>query len=152
MPATVHVETAQQLLTHEGANVGSADLRAAAAGRVYASLFLALAPVVGPAGLRALLARSFVLTQRELPTLRDLPMTSDRPTSDLIDAEYLVARLRHLEPIATSETATHLYATLFELMSTFIGEELVLQILRGAFPELRDPPSASDDHPKETKP
>jgi hypothetical protein len=150
MPAEAHVETAKRLLAHDSANIGGAELRAVAVGRVYTSLFAVLAPVIGPAGLQALLARSLVLTRRDLPALHAHLTNDDQRTTDVIDAAYLVASLRGLEPTAASEAATHLYATLFELLSTFIGEGLVFQILKGAFPAL-DLPSSHNPDPKAAK-
>ena len=60
-PLEAHVEVAKRLLAHERGSGGDAPERAAAAVRVYGSLFRALAPVIGAAGVGALFARSVCL-------------------------------------------------------------------------------------------
>lgn len=61
---------AKRLLAHEGAGAGaSAAESAAAAGRIYEKLHAHLAPLVGAAGVQALLERSVKLIQSEFSFL-----------------------------------------------------------------------------------
>ena len=118
---------------HEG--TGSAD-GGAAAGRLYESLASRLGPLIGVAGVRALFARSVKLTKADYPCLADV-RTSAQPSQDEVEpAPQLVACLSKLEPAVAASVAVALYATFLRLMSEFIGERLVRQVVRRAFPAI----------------
>lgn len=130
----VYSAVARRLLAREGGDEGNAQDRAAAAGRVYDSLHRSLAPVIGAAGVRAILARSVKLASAELPCLGRLTATDDGTEAPAQGALHLVSCLAGLEPAAASEVAISVYATLLGVMTKLIGEGLVLQIVKTAFP------------------
>jgi len=127
-----YVRAAERLLDDEGPGE-----HAAAAGRVCLALFEAFAPVIGAGGVHALLARSVKLAGAEAPCLKELELTSYQPDNDpRVAQRQLVDCLSELEPGAASKAATALYASLFGLMTRFIGEKLVFQIMKRAFPAI----------------
>jgi hypothetical protein len=132
------VDVAKRLLEHERPSGGSASERAAAAVRVYEKLFERLSPVIGVAGMRAVLARSATLTKVEFPCF-EAGIGGDEP------AKLLHACLVTLDEAAATAGATALYATLLGLLNSFIGERLVWQVLRSAFPGI------DESKPKETE-
>ena len=128
-----HLDAARRLLTQEGAGTGSAEERALAAGRIYEKLFARLAPLIGDAGVRAVFARSVKLARGEFSSLDEIsmdPLGRDPPAPE----QDLVRCLGRLAPEAASSAAIRVYATLIALMTTFIGERLVLRIMESAFP------------------
>jgi hypothetical protein len=143
-----HLDAATRLLTQEGAGAGSAEERAVAAGRLYEKLFARLAPLIGDAGVRALFTRSVKLARVEFPSLDEIspdPLGRDAPAPE----QELVRCLGRLAPEAASEAATRVYATLIALMTTFIGERLVLRIIESAFP--RTDERTDDRHDQKSK-
>jgi len=119
------VEMARRLLVLEG--VG-----AAAAVQVYVRLAARLEPLIGVAGMRALLARSAKLTAGERPRFAVLAFetTASGPACE----QQLQACFEREEPEELIAAASALYATLLGLLTSFIGEHLVWQVVRSAFP------------------
>lgn len=130
-----HSARARALLTHEGA-AASADAWATAAGRVYEKIHAHLAPLLGAAGVEALLARSARLTRDEFPFLAVAPL----------DGAKLRACLLGQPPAVAEESAVALFATFFSLITTFIGDRLTTQVLRSAWPTL-DEAAAGKEKP-----
>jgi hypothetical protein len=122
------LERARILLVHEGA-AGNAGEHATAAGRVYDKLHAHLAPLLGAAGVQALLVRSARLTQREFSFL-DVAVVED--------STKLRERLQAQDPAVAPESAAALFATFFALVTTFIGERLTTQALRRAWPTIEE--------------
>jgi hypothetical protein len=103
---------------------------------VYEALFRVLAPVLGAAGVRALLARSVKLTGVRFPALAAAVVAADILDGKAPVGERLVEGLGKLEPDLAGEVAATLYANLFGLMANLIGESLVQQMIKRAFPAL----------------
>lgn len=144
-PLEAHVEAAKRLLAQERGSGGHAEERAAAAAvRVYELLFQSLAPVIGESGVRALFARSVRLASAESPCLGESPMTVDPPES-VHGVQHLVGCLSKLEPAAGAEVSTAVFAYFLGLLTKFIGERLVLQVVKTAFPAMGE----ADTGPKE---
>jgi hypothetical protein len=127
-PGAAQVERARRLLASEGDSGASAEQCAAAAGRVLDNLNAQLGPLLGPAGVRALFARSAKLAQTEHAWLAEAAASEG--------STKLSACLRALEPAAATETAAVLFGTFLELITTFIGERLTVQVLRRAWPTI----------------
>lgn len=127
--APVHVEAAKRLLAHESTGSG-ADEPAALAVRVYEKLSLRLAPLIGAAGVQAVLARSAKLTRDEFPCLRELFVSAAQPK------EQLHACLSKTEPAVASAAAAAMLGAFLGLLTAFIGEPLVWHVLRGTFPAI----------------
>jgi len=131
-PTSAQRETARRLLAQEGAANSPAEA-AAAAGRAFDKLHAHLAPLIGAAGVQALLVRSAMLRHGEFSFLE---------ASILENATKLRECLQAQEATVATEAAAALLETFFALITTFIGERLTTQALRGAWPMLEaTPPS-----------
>ena len=137
-PTTAQRERARRLLSAEGDSGASSDASAAAAGRVYDKLSAQLIPLLGLAGVEALFARSAKLAGGDRPCIAWL-------ASGIEASSRLRGCLQALAPADASETAAVLFATLLELVVTFIGDRLTVQALRGAWPAIEE------TAPRETK-
>ena len=133
-PSDAHVEAARRVLALASADGTGARSSGAPAGRVYDALFEALAPVIGAAGARALFARSVKLTAGEFPCVGEIADAANSPEPSVNVALHLVSCLSKLDSAEALRVATGLYSALFSLMAKFIGEQLVWQIVRKAFP------------------
>ena len=124
------MERARRLLAHEGAAAG-ADGSATAACRVYDKLQAHLCPLVGSAGVQALLVRSVKLTQADFSFL-EVDVLDEGSTTKLHEC------FQAQEPAVVTESAAALFGTFFALIATFIGERLTTQVLRGAWPTIEE--------------
>jgi hypothetical protein len=122
------LERARHLLSSEGAD-GSAAGCAEAAGRIFEKLHARLAPLVGAAGVQALLVRSATLAHGDLGPLDTAVVETPAKLRDFLRAQ---------EPAIACETATTYFGAFLALMATFIGERLTTQVLRGAWPTIED--------------
>lgn len=127
-----HVSAARRLLLQEAVEGGDC---AAAAARVYELLSGQLSPVLGDAGVRALLTRCVKLNKIEHPSLQAVPVRA-QAGEDAAIAQEIGEVLRTLDRAAALEVATAIYATFFALLTTFIGERLTWQIVQRAFAEV----------------
>ena len=125
-PSAEQREWASRLLASEGASESSHEI-AEVAGRVYDKLHAHLDPLLGAAGVRALLVRSAKLTEVEFPFLR---------TPTIQGSMKLRECLREQEPTIAAAAAATLFGTFFALITTFIGERLTTQLLRSAWPTI----------------
>jgi hypothetical protein len=127
-PNPEQMATARRLLVHEGANGGAAKC-AEAAGRIYEKLYAHLAPIVGAAGVRALLVRSARLARNDFAFFESGVVQGPQQLRDLLQAQ---------DPAVATEAAAALFGTFFALITTFIGERLTTQVLRRAWPTFDD--------------
>jgi hypothetical protein len=127
-PSAGQLDRAKRLLASEAGPSDGSDETAPVAARVYEKLDAQLAPLLGRAGVRALFARSAKMAETELASFAD--------ATD--DAAKLIARLQSLEPAVASEAAVALFGTFLELVTTFIGERLTVQVLRRAWPAIEE--------------
>lgn len=122
------------LLAQDAAGEKDTAQVVARAAQVYAALFATSAPVLGAAGARALLARSVKLTRAQCPALRGIALSASPDSPPVEDAVF--AGLAELEPAVSTELVVVLFENLLGLMTTFIGERLVWQLLKSAFPAM----------------
>lgn len=127
-PNPTQLERARLLLAHEGGLEGQAE-HAVAAERVYDKLHAHLAPILGSAGVRALLARSVKLIRDRFPFLEVAVVESSTKLRECLQAR---------ESAVAGESAASLFGTFFALLTTFIGERLTTQVLRRAWPTIDD--------------
>jgi hypothetical protein len=132
-PTEQQLEAARRLLEQASGSNRARLEPAEAAGRVYETLFDLLAPIVGPAGVRALFLRSVKLTKTEFPHLGEVRVAVESPEANVQLVRQLKTWLNALGPVTASKAATRLYGTLLGLMTTFIGDQLVRHIVKGAF-------------------
>ena len=136
-PSPAQLEKARRLLAHEGAASSAEDGAAAAAGRVYDKLHAHLAPLLGVIGVQSLFVRSAKLTSGEFSGLAEV--------SILEGSEKLREHLQARGSAGDVDSAAVLFGTFFALLTTFVGERLVTQVLRSAWPTIEE------TAPRETK-
>jgi len=130
MPAD-YSQIAERLLTQFAVDGVTAETCAAAVGSVHQELHCRLAPLVGAAGMSALLARSVRVTCRAFPALLEFPSgTLGESTNAGEQLGLLLCKMPHAQ---AWKAATALYANLLGLTSSLIGERLVLMVLKRAF-------------------
>lgn len=113
-----------RLLAHEAA-ASSTNEWAAGAGRVYDKLQAHLGPLLGAAGVQALLVRSAKLAHSDFFFLE----------ADLLEGPMKLREVLQAQDTAiATESAAALFGTFFELLTTFIGDRLTTQVLRSAWP------------------
>jgi hypothetical protein len=111
-------------------------------GRVIQQLHVILGRLAGTAGSHSLLARALSLARDESPGLRKAHLTSDGQMTGL--GEGLVPD----DPQRRQESVMVLVAHVIELLHTFIGERLTLQLIKEGWPDLI---LESDDDLKEPR-
>ena len=117
------------LARHAGAAVAATAI-AAAAIRAYDDLAQVLAPVIGDAGVTAIIDRALHLAAREHPWLpARAPGAPDTRFAQVIDA------LKFQEPAAATEAAASVFAAILGLLATFIGERLAARLVQQAWPD-----------------
>ena len=143
-PSPAQLATAKQLLAHEGAAGGADDAVASAAARVYDKLHAHLAPLVGTIGVQSLFVRSAKLTPDEFTALAHVSILEGSTKL----REHWQARGSAVD----AEAAAALFATFLSLLTTFIGERLVTQVLRSAWPKIEEMPEETpEETPREKK-
>lgn len=118
------------MLAHEDATGGAAARGETAAGRVYEKLHVHLAPLLGAAGVHMLFARSARLAQGKFAHFAEVSVDEG--------ATKLRECLKAQDPAITTESAAALIGNFFTLITTFIGERLVAELLRSAWPTFDD--------------
>ena len=126
-----HVELAQRLL--DASRVGATRGDAAA---FYATLSSRLAPLVGAAGFQAVFGRGLKTTRAEFAEVAEILAGIDAGYETPRCHAHVLARLSDLAPARASEVATALFGEALALLAALIGDRLVWQVLRRAFPTL----------------
>ncbi|MEP6601857.1 MAG: hypothetical protein ABJB49_08595 [Nitrospirota bacterium] len=119
----------RMIVSRVGANPSS-DEQASATVRIVETLVNNLSPLVGSIGSQALLGRSLALTAGAFPCYAAVRGAGQ----DLLNAIH--ACLRTQEPDVAMNATTALLTAYLQLLSTFIGERLTVQLLQNAWPEL----------------
>jgi hypothetical protein len=123
-PSPAQLERVRQLLAHEAA-ASSTNECAAAAGRIYDKLQAHLGPLLGAAGVQALLVRSAKLAHSDFSFLEAGLLEGPTKLREVLQAQ---------DTAIATESAAALFGIFFELLTTFIGERLTIQVLRSAWP------------------
>jgi hypothetical protein len=137
-PTAADVEAAKQLLASQGSAIERPGEQLLLAARAYERLSDRLAPLIGAAGLEALLVRSVKLTKVDHPSLADYVVGESTDGQDASPAQRLRACLAAVDATVASSVVISLYGTLHGLLRALIGQELVRQILRSAFPAMNE--------------
>jgi hypothetical protein len=130
IPPAIH-HLARQLLAGEPPRAGSSHGDFDRAVRACEKLRTPLAKLAGAAGFASLLSRALALTKRQAPSLRSLR----------VEGDGLLAGFNEIRQDAKSADeargeGTILVAELLNLLVTFIGEPLTLQLVREAWPDM----------------
>ena len=118
-------ELAQQLFTDEVARDCGAEAPMPALALVAEKLRRPLVTLTGIAGFRSLLARALTLAKAQAPALNMVQVERDGSITGFGDDAAQVA-----------EAGVMLIAELLGLLVTFIGEHLMLTLVRDAWPDL----------------
>ena len=100
-----------------------------------------LTPLIGDAGVAAILARCLYLAQRHASDLAPVRASNRHEGAFAPQQRFL----EQLEPAAALEAAVALLTAVSELLVSFIGEGLTTQLLREAWPD-----DFADDSTEET--
>jgi hypothetical protein len=133
-PSPAQLELARRLLNRELRRMPDPE---AAVARFCEQLLLHLSPLVGTAGVHALLARSVKLTRAEHPCLTQFIATSAQTpsTEEGRMSEQLREVLAQEPSKLTSDAAVALFAQLLSLLAALIGDRLTSQVIQEAWPE-----------------
>jgi hypothetical protein len=126
MPSPSMRTLARQLLAAEAARGG--DVSGHEAVRVCDKLRRSLTLLAGADGFASLLRRTLALARAEVPSLNRITV---KPDCSIEGLETLAAEAADGGVEATSALTAHL----LELLVTFIGEPLTLQLVRDAWPD-----------------
>jgi hypothetical protein len=118
-------ELAQRLLTDEVARDRGAEATMPALALVAEKLRRPLVTLTGIAGFRSLLARALTLAKAQAPALNMVQVEPDSSLTGFADDDAQVA-----------EAGVMLIAELLDLLVIFIGERLMLTLVRDAWPDL----------------
>ena len=121
----------RRMLAREAGTGADAPAIAAAARRLGERFAQQLTPLIGDAGVAAILARSLHLTQRHVPGLATV-RAADQNEGPF---PLLQQSLEPLAPAAATEAAVALLDGVSELLESFIGEGLTTRLLREAWPD-----------------
>ncbi len=121
----------RRMLAREAGTGADAPAMAAATRRACDRLAQQLTPLIGDAGVDAILARSLHLAQRDIPGLAPVRAFDQR---DGLCA-LLQRSLEQHEPAVATEAAVAMLATIGELLASFIGESLTTRLLCEAWPD-----------------
>jgi hypothetical protein len=132
-PSPAQFALAKQLLAREVAILHDP---AAAAASLYTRMLGQLAPLIGRAGVHALLLRSAKLTCIEHPCLAEFTSFAihKEPQAVTSHAGQLRVCLQAQLPLITMEPAEVLFGNLLSLLAAFIGDRLTAQVLEDAWP------------------
>ena len=123
-------ELATRLIAHETESKTSSNTKAPAAFPVIAKLRPELANLMGQTGFSTLVSRALALAKAEVPWTGKVQA---QPDGALQGLEELA---KQVGPDDFFEGSVVVLALLLELLATFIGEKLTLQLLSEIWPEL----------------
>lgn len=135
MPSQPIHDLARQMLTIEAASQRAANAHPHEAVRVCEKLRVSLTRFAGAEGFASLLRRSVSLARAEIPSLSGL---NTKPDCSLQGLEILAER----DATGGVEVGATIIAHLLGLLVTFIGEPLMLRLVRESWPDV----SLDDSH------
>ena len=121
---------AERLIAHETSESESSGTKTGATFSVCEKLRPHLATLMGSTGYRALLSRALARAEAEVPSLRAVQVDAD---GSITGFDKLEARAA---PDELAKAPVALVVQLFGLLSAFIGEDLMLHIVRDVWPQL----------------
>ena len=121
---------AERLIAYETSERKSSGTKTGANFPVCEKLRPHLATLMGSTGYRALLSRALARAEAEVPSLRAVQVDAD---GSITGFDKLEARAA---PDELAKAPVVLVAQLLGLLAAFIGESLMLQIVRDVWPQL----------------
>lgn len=116
-------DLARRLLDQEAVARTGDDAEVHPAVQVCERLRISLTRFAGPDGFSSLLRRALALARTQVPTLKDIQITSNGSLENLA-----------ILPDA-NEAAVAILAHLLDLLVTFIGQPLTMRLLKDAWPD-----------------
>lgn len=120
-------ELAQRLLAAEGARYLGAEAALPKVALVLEKLRRPLVSLIGISGFRSLLSRALTLASAQMPELSTVSVKPDGSLAGLGDSN---------NQSQVAEAAVALITELLGLLVTFVGESLMLILVRDAWPDL----------------
>lgn len=133
-------EVARRLTAQELGSKQTSDELASATVNLFTTLLTNLSTLLGEAGSVALFRRSIRLAETIVPLYGQV---RGADAGSVLDA--VGACLREQPPPVASQATEALLTIYIELLATFIGEELIRQLLQEAWPHLRASPSQESE-------
>jgi hypothetical protein len=135
LPSAAQTLALQLLLLEAGGSRKPAVL-AKATMRVETRLHERLAGLIGLLGYTMLVARALHLAQIENPALKHVTVNLEKGVLNGIQDFIEAAKVRGGDPHAVEVGLISILAHIIALLSTFIGEDLTLRLVREGWPEL----------------
>ncbi len=142
-PPIAHM-LARRVLLYEAGGRMEPEALAQAAERADARLKSRLGSLIGQTGYTILVARAVRLARAEVPTLEGVAV--DTGAEGGLQGVRAFALANDGDPRAAEAGLTAILAHVIGLLSTFIGEDLALRLVREAWPDLSHDPAAAEDH------
>lgn len=139
MPSDAAFEAARRLLARDVPAHADATLRIAAAERICAQVTDGLSRSFGPYGARALLGRALVRAQLDHPSLKGVALTASQPAT----LTGLVESAKANGAPAVAEGTVAMLATLTDVISRLIGDDLAVKLIEQSITPLTGAPSVS---------
>ena len=127
---------AQQILSHEAGGSTEPDVLTQAIERAEMRIRSQLSELIGLSGYAALIARALRLAQDEIPALEHVTINIEKGGLNGIHDFMEVAQAHVDYPRSAWAGLTAILAHVIGLLSTFIGEDLALRLIREGWPDL----------------
>ena len=124
------LDFAERLIAYETRGNKSSGTKTPAAFPVCEKLRPHLATLMGNTGFRALLSRALARAETDVPSLRAMQVNADGSLAGLEKPDV------QAEPEERARGSLVLVAQLLDLLVAFIGEKLMLRIVRDVWPKL----------------
>ncbi len=135
---TIHLKTrelARRLLSYESNAGKSSEPMEAATLRVYEKLRQSLGAFAGVAGFQVLASRALALARSETPSLSEARVTGDGELQGLGEIEHAIGMDKdRAGENPADEAGMILIARLLGLLHVFLGEALMVSLLRVTWP------------------
>lgn len=124
-------QLARRVLAQRAGKAHGVESLTLAANTAYEDLIRVSAPVIGQAGVNALIGRAGHLVRREFPWLTPVAV-HDQPEGSFAQ---VIASLQKQDVAVATDAAASIFATFAGLLVTFIGESLTARLLARAWPD-----------------
>lgn len=122
----------RRMLVREAGTGDNVSAVAAATRRLCERLSQQMAPLLGDAGAAAIYARSLHLTERQVPGLAPIRASSKEEHGPFTRVQHFI---EHQEPAVAADAAVAVLTTVGDLLTSFIGHNLTIRLLREAWPD-----------------
>ena len=132
--STSAMDVARHLLAIEAEEPDQSDALAAAMERIHVKLREKLAVLIGQEGFAALFSRALHVSRRDMPGLGKIVVSAQSSSELQGTREFVEANADDLNAVIEGFSA--IVGRFIGLLTTFIGDELSMQLLIDVWPEL----------------